>query len=102
MKAINSNPFNNRRSFLQRGLAAGAAIAGAGALSDGRLLAEGTARLTKGDVAVLRFVAAAELIEAPCHFLTVHGVGYRFIGDSKNGGSGAKELPARAARIMCD
>ena len=53
----------NRRSFMRGGLAAGgAAVMGAG-LSSSR--AEGqVGRLTGGDAAILRFAAAAELIEA--------------------------------------
>jgi hypothetical protein len=51
----------NRRSFIKKGLAAaGAATAGA------RLLAspeEHSGRLTKGDAAILRFLAAAEILE---------------------------------------
>ena len=57
----------NRRSFLKQGL--GAAAIGAGALaSTGSALAQSPAtsssgRLSRGDVAILKFVAAAELIE---------------------------------------
>ena len=54
------NP-TNRRSFIKKGLtAAGAATAGA------RLFAgreEHSGRLTKGDAAILRFLAAAEILE---------------------------------------
>jgi hypothetical protein len=57
----------NRRSFMLKG-----AVAGAGAIGAGRLLADpptasahgGGGHLTKGDVAILQFLAAAELIEA--------------------------------------
>jgi hypothetical protein len=58
----------NRRSFVKNGLtAAGAATLGAGllnssALADGR--EERSGRLTKGDAALLRFAAAAEIIES--------------------------------------
>ncbi len=57
----------NRRSFLKQGL--GAAAMGAGVLtSTGSALAQSpaatsSARLSRGDVAILKFVAAAELIE---------------------------------------
>ena len=57
----------NRRSFLRQGL--GAAAVGAGVLtSTGSALAQSPAtsnsgRLSSGDVAILKFVAAAELIE---------------------------------------
>jgi hypothetical protein len=56
----------NRRSFVFKG-----AAAGAGAIGAGRLLADPPAAsahsgrgLTKGDVAILQFLAAAELLEA--------------------------------------
>ena len=70
-----NNPSNskrafNRRSLLKTGmLAGGAAVATAGLLATDAPLAfaEGSERnepLTRGDIAVLRFLAAAELIEA--------------------------------------
>src|SRR5580704_6205257 len=62
------NPLD-RRSFMRSGLlAGGAATIGAGLLANGTSsLAqdrEGNGRLNSGDVAILRFLAAAELIEA--------------------------------------
>jgi hypothetical protein len=59
----------NRRSFLRGALTAGAAVAGASALTSRNLVAQrrvGSAggQLTAGDVAILKFLAAAELIEA--------------------------------------
>ena len=48
-----------RRSFLQ-----GLGVAGAAAVPAGTLFAEDGQRLTRGDTAVLRFLAAAELIES--------------------------------------
>ena|SRR5437879_2756275 len=57
----------NRRSFLSKGLVAtGAATLGAGLLADASSLFadDGSAgALTKGDVAILRFLAAAEILE---------------------------------------
>lgn len=55
---------SNRRSFLKSGMAAGAATVGAGMLSKG-LTALGTtsAHITEGDAAILRFLAAAEILE---------------------------------------
>ena len=59
----------NRRSFLKKGaIAAGTATAGAALLSHG-LAAFGQEPTaggspTKGDIAILRFLAAAELIES--------------------------------------
>jgi hypothetical protein len=70
MKKENATPSgNNRRSFLRGTLAAGAAVAGASALSSQNLLAQRRGgltggRLTSGDAAILKFLAAAELIEA--------------------------------------
>jgi hypothetical protein len=55
----------NRRSFLKNGaLAAGAATAGAMLLSSPLpTFAQGPSDLPKGDIAILRFLAAAEIIE---------------------------------------
>jgi hypothetical protein len=56
----------SRRSFLLTGLAAGAGAVGAGLLADGlpaALTAEASGGITKGDVAILRFLAAAEILE---------------------------------------
>lgn len=68
------NVFNsraNRRFFLKRGLTAATATVGAGLLTN-RLSASGqdqgpeehSGSLTKGDAAILRFAAAAEIIES--------------------------------------
>jgi hypothetical protein len=60
----------DRRSFLKRSLlAGGAAVAGAGLLTNGTLASaqastQESGSLNKGDVAILRFLAAAELIES--------------------------------------
>jgi hypothetical protein len=59
----------NRRSFIKKGLAtAGTATMGAGLLAKGVSLfgqdQTETSDLTKGDIAILRFLAAAEAIEA--------------------------------------
>src|SRR5258705_7274176 len=61
--AKRSEHLSSRRSFLVKG-----AAVGAGALGAGRLLADPPAAtasggLTKGDAAILRFLAAAEIIE---------------------------------------
>lgn len=63
MNSSNSNQAKNRRSFLRSSLAAGAAVAGVSALSQTKLLAQNRRTLPKGDVAILQFLAAAELIE---------------------------------------
>ncbi len=59
----------SRRSFLRKGLVVGGAGAiGAGLLANGLPLPafaeEGRASLTRGDVAILRFLAAAEILES--------------------------------------
>ena len=59
----------NRRSFITKGLAAGTATLGAGLLANGLPLLgqdreEEDRNLSKGDVAILRFLAAAEIIES--------------------------------------
>src|SRR5579862_3109025 len=57
----------NRRSFIKKGaFAAGAATVGAGLLTHGlaAFAQNSNDTLNKGDVAILRFLAAAELIEA--------------------------------------
>jgi hypothetical protein len=65
MTPENTSPkTNDRRSFLKGALTTGAAVAGAAALSVPTLRAQGRGGLTKGDAAVLKFLAAAELIEA--------------------------------------
>lgn len=55
----------SRRSFLGKSLAVGAGIAGAGLLAD-RIpaFAQVSSGITQGDVAILRFLAAAEIIES--------------------------------------
>src|SRR5205807_724917 len=58
----------SRRSFLGKSLAAGAVTMGAGLLANTLLAKEGNEKekghLKKGDAAILRFLAAAEFIEA--------------------------------------
>jgi hypothetical protein len=59
----------NRRSFLRNGaIAAGTVTAGAALLSHGLAAfgqeSNGGSSLTKGDIAILQFLAAAELIES--------------------------------------
>jgi hypothetical protein len=59
----------DRRSFLQGSLLAGGAVAGAGLLADGMLVraqaqTQESGPLNPGDSAILRFLAAAELIES--------------------------------------
>jgi len=54
-----------RRSFMKSGLLAGGAVLGAGLLAKGTLAhTQESGALNAGDVAILRFLAAAELIES--------------------------------------
>src|ERR1700742_1286718 len=64
MKPKNTAQNNNRRSFLKGAFATGAAVGGGSALSNATLLAQSRGGLTRGDAAILKFLAAAELIEA--------------------------------------
>jgi len=65
-QAHHSKLTTSRRSFLSRGLAVGGAgVIGAGLLANGLpvFAEERSAYLTKGDVAILRFLSAAEILE---------------------------------------
>jgi len=70
--AFNHKNHSNRRSFIKNGmLVAGGATAGAGLLADGLSVfgqeegpEERSGRLTPGDAAILRFLAAAEILES--------------------------------------
>jgi hypothetical protein len=67
LKAIDadkSKGLANRRSFLRKGLAAGTATVGAGLLASKLASGQVFTKHTRGDIAILRFLAAAELIEA--------------------------------------
>lgn len=63
MNKNKSPQLNNRRSFLRRSIAAGTVVAGASVVGQTKLLAQNST-LSDGDVAILKFLAAAELIEA--------------------------------------
>jgi len=58
-----SQPLTSRRSFLIKGAAVGAASLGAGRLLADPPAAFASGGLTSGDAAILRFLAAAEIIE---------------------------------------
>jgi hypothetical protein len=63
----NAKTGSNRRSFLKKGIAAGAVTVGAGLLGSGSSTfaqEEKSGHLTKGDAAILRFLAAAEILES--------------------------------------
>jgi len=66
-----SDAASARRSFLKKELAVGAAGAGIALLAEtapvfaqSKALEEGSGSLTKGDAALLRFAAAAEILES--------------------------------------
>lgn len=61
-----SDDATSRRTFLRTGLVVGSGAIGAGLLSNGAsaFADEGGDQLTGGDVAILRFLAAAEIIES--------------------------------------
>ncbi|MBS1840745.1 MAG: hypothetical protein JSS69_08680 [Acidobacteria bacterium] len=60
---------SNRRTFLRKGVSVSAAATAAGMVIPGRLFAKGTfdeddqGDLTRGDIAILRFLSAAEQVE---------------------------------------
>jgi len=54
----------NRRSFVTKGLLAGTATVGAGLIAGKPASGQALTAPTRGDIAILRFLAAAELIEA--------------------------------------
>jgi len=63
----NAKTGSNRRSFLKKGIAAGAVTVGAGLLTGGSSTfaqEEKSGHLTKADAAILRFLAAAEILES--------------------------------------
>jgi hypothetical protein len=71
----------NRRSFLKNSMIAGAVTVGAGVLGS-KLPAfaqqTGNSQITKGDIAILRFLAAAELIESDLwiQYAELGGIGH--------------------------
>src|SRR5271156_1769160 len=66
MKQSEAQIHSNRRSFLKQSALAGAATVGAGLLGAGKVAfgQSSSSSLNKGDIAILRFLAAAELIES--------------------------------------
>src|SRR6202162_5503605 len=66
MKQSEAQIHSNRRSFLKKSALTGAATVGAGLLGAGKVAfgQNSSTGLNKGDVAILQFLAAAELIES--------------------------------------
>src|ERR1700723_1193152 len=66
MKQSEAQIYSNRRSFLKKGALAGAATVGAGLIGASKVAfgQSSSGSLNKGDIAILRFLAAAEPIEA--------------------------------------
>src|ERR1700723_1170080 len=66
MKQSEAQIYSNRRSFLKKGALAGAATVGAGLIGASKVAfgQSSSGSLNKGDIAILRFLAAAELIES--------------------------------------
>jgi hypothetical protein len=95
---------SNRRLFLKKGMAAGAVTMGAGLLTNGSSVFaedERSGRLTPGDAALLRFAAAAEILE------TDFWVQYNELGGVPNtsevpGGSGNAAYTAALAVLDAD
>lgn len=58
------NGFRNRRSFLQTGITAGIATVGAGLFSKKAVAQKDPGGASPGDIAILKFLAAVELVEA--------------------------------------
>ncbi len=95
---------SNRRLFLKKGMAAGAVTMGAGLLTSGSSVFaedEKSGRLTPGDAALLRFAAAAEILE------TDFWVQYNELGGVPNtsevpGGSGNAAYTAALAVLDAD
>lgn len=95
---------SNRRSFLKKGMAAGAVTVGAGLLANNSSAFAGdekSGRLTRGDAALLRFAAAAEILE------TDFWVQYNELGGVANtsevpGGSGNPAYTAAIAVLDSD
>lgn len=65
VRPISAGEQTNRRSFLKKGVVAGAATVGAGLLGTGvsAFGDESSGHLDRGDAAILRFLAAAEILE---------------------------------------
>ena len=90
MRGLNSN----RRWFLKNTLAAGVVSAGASLLADDKNDGNGNGKLSKGDAAILRFAAAAEILESD-FWIQYNELG----GIQDNEVSGGKGIPAYTAAL---
>src|SRR3974390_3445068 len=95
----------NRRSFLKNGIGvAGMATAGAGLLADDPSLFaqedEGSGTLTRGDAALLRFAAAAEILETD--FWTQYNELTGIPDNEVPGGSGNPKFTAAVSQLDTD
>jgi hypothetical protein len=93
----------NRRSFVKNGLtAAGVATAGVGLLADSSSVFadDGGGQLTRGDAAILRFAAAAEIIETDLwvQYNELGGI----VDNEVPGGSGNPAYTAAVAMLDSD
>jgi Ferritin-like domain len=104
MRKSRRDSSTDRRAFLQKGLAAGAAGAGLALLGDRPPAlaqnATSSGSLTKGDAAMLRFAAAAEILEAD------FWIQYNELGgiqdDEVPGGSGNPVYTAKLQKLDSD
>src|SRR5882762_2078146 len=77
----------SRRAFLKTGLAAGAGVAGTALIGLPALADEAGSGITSGDAAILRFLAAIEIIETDLWQQYNELAGIQ--GDNVPGGSGS-------------
>jgi len=104
MEQSSKQPENatSRRSFLRTGVAVGAATVGAGLLSNGlpAFAEKERHNVTRGDVAILRFLAAAEILESDLWQQ------YNELGGVQDGevpgGSGSKPYTAALQKLDAD
>src|SRR5271166_4628307 len=88
----------NRRSFLKTGLTAAGATVGTGLLVHGtKALAQSSGSLTAGDVAILRFLAAGEALEAD--FWTQYNELCGIQDGVVSGGTGSRTYTDKVRRI---
>ncbi|HVC80142.1 MAG TPA: ferritin-like domain-containing protein [Chloroflexota bacterium] len=102
-KPLPEAALGSRRSFLRKGLVVGAGAVGTGLLGNGLSLGRVSAQgmgVTKGDIAILRFLAAAEILETDLWQQYNELAG---IQDSEvPGGSGSKPYTAAVQKLDSD